>query len=134
MLSLNYAEHPPIAIQVSPFPQATSTSTINQIIHDFTFYTPPIFAAIEPNSGIVTVPDDRLHVLSGISKSKDLVRDMLHLGGLTAHECDARLRLDEETDRSAGSKVAAIDSEVLDLQVQGSREHDYGRHIFAAKP
>jgi GTP-binding protein YchF len=31
------------------------------------------FCTIEPNSGIVTVPDDRLAVLSGISKSQKLV-------------------------------------------------------------
>jgi hypothetical protein len=37
-------------------------------------FNPPPDAAIEPNSGIVTVPDDRLQVLSDISKSKELVR------------------------------------------------------------
>ena len=31
------------------------------------------FCTIEPNSGIVTVPDDRLAVLSGISKSQKLI-------------------------------------------------------------
>src|ERR1700678_3706407 len=31
------------------------------------------FCTIEPNSGIVTVPDDRLAVLSGISKSQKIV-------------------------------------------------------------
>jgi GTP-binding protein YchF len=31
------------------------------------------FCTIEPNSGIVTVPDDRLTVLSGISKSQKLI-------------------------------------------------------------
>mmetsp|Transcript_20403 Transcript_20403/g.56860 ORF Transcript_20403/g.56860 Transcript_20403/m.56860 type:complete len:418 (-) Transcript_20403:250-1503(-) len=31
------------------------------------------FCTIEPNSGIVTVPDDRLQVLAEISKSKDIV-------------------------------------------------------------
>jgi GTP-binding protein YchF len=31
------------------------------------------FCTIEPNSGIVTVPDDRLGVLSGISKSQKLI-------------------------------------------------------------
>src|SRR5471032_2448298 len=31
------------------------------------------FCTIEPNNGIVTVPDDRLAVLSGISKSQKLI-------------------------------------------------------------